>query len=98
MPEANQCRRPVLAGWNCATRRDVCARVEKAKQETNEAHSLYGQNPADWGHLPLIVSDGEKFAVSMQFYTKIHDVSDCNLLQQDLNHIYMTGQPLITCF
>ena len=28
-------------------RRDVCARVEKAKQETNEAHSLYGQNPAE---------------------------------------------------
>ena len=47
MPEANQCRRPVLAGWNCATRhprRDVCARVEKTKQETNEAHSLYGLN------------------------------------------------------
>ena len=28
-------------------RRDVCARVEKIKQETNEAHSLYGQNPAE---------------------------------------------------
>ena len=28
-------------------RRDVCARVEKSKQETNEAHSLYGQNPAE---------------------------------------------------
>ena len=28
-------------------RRDVCARVEKAKQEKNEAHSLYGQIPAD---------------------------------------------------
>ena len=28
-------------------RRDVCARVEKNKQETNEAHSLYGQNPAE---------------------------------------------------
>ena len=23
-------------------KRNVCARVEKAKQETNEAHSLYG--------------------------------------------------------
>ena len=23
-----------------------------------------------------------------QIYTKIHDASDCNLLQQDLNHIY----------
>ena len=28
-------------------RRYVCARVEKTKQETNEAHSLYGQNPAE---------------------------------------------------
>ena len=28
-------------------RRDVCARVENTKQETNEAHSLYGQNPAE---------------------------------------------------
>ena len=28
-------------------RRDVCARVEKTKQETNEAHSLYGYNPAE---------------------------------------------------
>ena len=28
-------------------RRDVCARVEKAKQETNEAHSLHGQIPAE---------------------------------------------------
>ena len=28
-------------------RKDVCARVEKTKQETNEAHSLYGQNPAE---------------------------------------------------
>ena len=28
-------------------RRDVCARVDKTKQETNEAHSLYGQNPAE---------------------------------------------------
>ena len=27
--------------------KDVCARVEKTKQETNEAHSLYGQNPAE---------------------------------------------------
>ena len=26
---------------------DVCARVEKTKQETNESHSLYGQNPAE---------------------------------------------------
>ena len=28
-------------------RRDVCARVKMTKQETNEAHSLYGQNPAE---------------------------------------------------
>ena len=28
-------------------RRDVCARVEKAKQETNEAHSLHRQIPAE---------------------------------------------------
>ena len=28
------------------------------------------------------------FADDTQTYTKIHDVSDCNLLQQDLNHIY----------
>ena len=27
--------------------RDVCARVEKTKQKTNEAHCLYGQNPAE---------------------------------------------------
>ena len=28
-------------------RRDVCARFKKTKQETNEAHSLYGQNPEE---------------------------------------------------
>ena len=28
-------------------RRDVCARVENTKQETNKVHSLYGQNPAE---------------------------------------------------
>ena len=28
-------------------RRDVCARMEKTKQETNEAQSLYGQHPAE---------------------------------------------------
>ena len=28
-------------------RRDVCARVEKKEQETNTAHSLYGQVPAE---------------------------------------------------
>ena len=28
-------------------RRDICARVENTKQEANEAHSLYGQNPAE---------------------------------------------------
>ena len=30
-----------------SNRRDVCARVEKAKQETNKAHSLHGQIPAE---------------------------------------------------
>ena len=28
------------------------------------------------------------FADDTRIYTKIHDVSDCNLLQHDLNHIY----------
>ena len=28
-------------------RRDVCARVENAKQETNEVHSLHGKIPAE---------------------------------------------------
>ena len=28
-------------------RRDVCARVKKAKKETNEAHSLHGKIPAE---------------------------------------------------
>ena len=28
------------------------------------------------------------FSDDTRIYTKIHDVSDCNLLQQDLNHIY----------
>ena len=28
------------------------------------------------------------FADNTRIYAKIHDVSDCNLLQQDLNHIY----------
>ena len=28
-------------------RSDVCARVEKTKQDTNEAHSLYGKNQAE---------------------------------------------------
>ena len=28
-------------------RRDVCARVEKKKQEKNAAHSLHGQVPAE---------------------------------------------------
>ena len=27
--------------------RDVCALVEKKKQESNVAHSLYGQNPTE---------------------------------------------------
>ena len=28
-------------------RRDVCARMEKTKQETNETNTLYGQHPAE---------------------------------------------------
>ena len=28
-------------------RRDECARMEKTKQETNEAHSIYGQHPTE---------------------------------------------------
>ena len=28
------------------------------------------------------------FAYDTRIYTKIHDISDCNLLQQDINHIY----------
>ena len=28
-------------------RRDVCARVEKKKQESNVAHSIYGQTPTE---------------------------------------------------
>ena len=43
-------------------------------------------------------SNLNSFADDTRIYTKIHDVTDYNLLQQDLNHIYMTGQPLITCF
>ena len=49
MPETNQYIISVSASWNCATdiRRDVCARMEKTKQKTNEAHYLYGQHPAE---------------------------------------------------
>ena len=38
----------LLAGISARDiRRDGCARVERTKQETNEAHSLYGQKPAE---------------------------------------------------
>ena len=49
MPETNQCRRSVFASWNSPPdiRREVCARMEKTKQETNEVHSLDGQHPAE---------------------------------------------------
>ena len=42
-------RMPVFASWNCATRYPiyVCARTVNTIQETNEAHSLYGQHPAE---------------------------------------------------
>ena len=45
----------------------------------------------------LIVGDIEKhvsesnltsFADDTRIYTQIHDGTDCNLLQQDLNHVY----------
>ena len=32
-------------------------------------------------------SNNISFADDTRMYTKIHDVSDCNLFQQDLNHI-----------
>ena len=52
MPETNQCRRSIFASCPAGIappdiQRDVCARMEKTKQETNEAHSLYGQHPAE---------------------------------------------------
>ena len=47
-PELNSACRAVTGCLKPTNiRRDVCARVEKTKQETNEAHSLYGQNPAE---------------------------------------------------
>ena len=47
MHEANNVEDPYLLAGIAPPdiRRDVCARVEKTKQETNMAHSLYGQNP-----------------------------------------------------
>ena len=46
--EFNDTSTHLLDGYISANiRRDVCARVEKSKQETNEAHSLYGQNQAE---------------------------------------------------
>ena len=45
MFEANKCRRTIPAPPDI--RRDVCARVEKKTQETNAAHSLHGQVPAE---------------------------------------------------
>ena len=39
---------------------------------------------------PCIIFESNhiSFADDTQIYTQIHDVSDCNLLQQDLNLIY----------
>ena len=38
----------LLAGFvTPSIRHDICDRVEKAKQATNETHSLYGQIPAE---------------------------------------------------
>ena len=36
----------------------------------------------------IFESNLNSFADDTRIYAKIHDVSDCNLLQQDLNHIY----------
>ena len=48
MPETNVEDLYLLAGIAPPDiRGDVCARMEKTKQETNEAHSLYGQHPAE---------------------------------------------------
>ena len=55
MPSNTGCLKPtnveelyLLSGFAPPSfRRDVCARVEKAKQETNEAHSLHGEIPAE---------------------------------------------------
>ena len=46
---ANQCRRtiPTCGIAQPDIRRDVCARVENKKQETNAAHSLHGQVTAE---------------------------------------------------
>ena len=50
-------------------RRDVCARVEKAKQETNEAHSLHGKIPAE---RPLKSRNGFPHNVKpANFHTKV---------------------------
>ena len=48
MSETNQCRDLYLLAGIAPPdiRRAVCARMEKTKQGTNEAHSLYGQHPA----------------------------------------------------
>ena len=49
MPETNQYRRYVFSSWNCDSRhpeRCMC-QTGKTKQETNDAHSLYGQHPTE---------------------------------------------------
>ena len=49
VPGTNQCRRQYLLAIIAPPdiRRDVCARMEKTKQEINKAHSLYVQHPAE---------------------------------------------------
>ena len=54
MPSNHGCLKPTnveelyLSGITpLSIRRDVCVRVEKTKQETNEAHSLHRQIPAE---------------------------------------------------
>ena len=57
-------------------RRDVCARVEKKKQESNMAHSLYGQNPTE-SHL----KSRSCFLSSIRpadFHPKVIRCNECN--------------------
>ena len=48
IPEANKCRRLYLLAGIAPSdiRRDVCARIERAKQVNNKEHSLFGHTPA----------------------------------------------------
>ena len=52
MPEANQCRRPVLAGWNCATRHPERCMCSSGK----------GQTGNQWGSLSIWSEPGREKA------------------------------------